>query len=63
MGAVAVGDDDLVPVSDQVHNDLRRLPDRMILLCQILAQGVATQGHYNALGHGNACLSQMKIPG
>lgn len=43
LGAVSVGDDHLVSVCDQVHNDLCRLPDRMILLGQIVTQGVAAK--------------------
>ena len=51
LGAVAVGDDHLVALGDQVHNGLGGFADQGHLLFEILAQSIAAQGDDDAFGH------------
>ena len=51
LGAVAVGEDHLVPVLDEVGDGPGGLLDGGHLLGEIIAQGVAAQGDDDALSH------------
>ena len=51
LRAVAVGEDDLVPVLDKVGNGGGRRSDGVHLLGEIAAEGVAAQGDDDALAH------------
>ena len=51
LGAVAVGDDHLVALLNQVHNGPGRLLHGDHLLRQIVAQGVAAEGDDNSFTH------------
>ena len=51
LGAVAVGDDDLVALLDQIHDGPGGLLHRDHLLRQIVAQGISAQGDDNTFTH------------
>ena len=53
LGAVAVGDDHLVAVGNQVHDGAGGLGDQMELLGGGAAQGVAAQGDDDSFAHFN----------
>ena len=51
LGAVAVGDDHLVALGDEIHDGLRGLRDQRELLVGGAAQGVAAQSDDDAFTH------------
>ena len=51
LGAVAVSDDDLVALGNQVNNRLGRIADQLQLLGSGVAQGVAAQSDHDFLAH------------
>ena len=51
LRAVAVRHHDLVALLDEVHDRARRVLDRLHLLRQVVAQGVATEGDDDSLRH------------
>ena len=51
LGAVAVGNDDLVALGDQVNNGLCRLGDESELFIRGIAQSVAAESDYDSFRH------------
>ena len=61
LGAVAVGDDDLVALGDQVHDGLGGLLDQLELLIGGVSQGVSAQRDDDAFAHSSMSPVILKV--